>query len=122
MWKLETRVLQGCSILAASVVADTGSRLSFAEVFMAWRQSEAFGRLWSAGLRELPFSGYCWELPPLTLSSSSRPFECVFVESPTLATVRADPSPFEEHLRAAGRAEVLAFENLGRDATLVVPR
>jgi hypothetical protein len=47
----------------------------------------------------------------------------VAIESRSLAMSSPDPSPFREHLESPGGAPyAVRFENLGRDAELVVPR
>jgi hypothetical protein len=71
---------------------------------------------WLAGVQ---FEAYCLETPPLGKQALNEPFECVFVESPLLARIEADPLPFQEHFRASGGS--VAFPSLGRDALLVAP-
>eukprot|EP00755_Sulcionema_specki_P031869 Sspe_Gene.97528::Locus_71101_Transcript_1_1_Confidence_1.000_Length_1298::g.97528::m.97528 len=72
-------------------------------------------------------SGYpavFFEMPPVTLSSASdTPWEFVVVNAgkTALATVSADPSPFDEQFKAAGEEAVTDFKNLRGDAMLVVP-
>src|SRR5688500_18371382 len=52
--------------------------LEFVEVVRLWRGNAEFRAFWNASLREVPFDAHCWECPPITVQSSSRPFECVF--------------------------------------------
>jgi hypothetical protein len=70
-------------------------------------------------LRSSPYAAFCWETPALTPQSGAQPFRCAIVESPALATVTADPTPFRAHLRAGG--EVVDFDSLGGDSRLVAP-
>lgn len=76
-------------------------------------------------LRACPYSAFFFETPPVsTLTFSSRPFEYVLIDSPALVRVTNSPTPeaFAEYIGAgAGTAKVVTFENLGRDAVLVVP-
>ena len=101
------------------VLAQPGQVLAFAEVVRLWHGNEEFRAFWNASLREVQFAAYCWECPPITAQSSSRPFECVFVSSPMLSRMPPEPEPFSEYFRAD--CEVTSFESLGRDAWLVAP-
>lgn len=101
------------------LLADSGDPLAFADVFHCWRSDEEFRKFWSGSLAAVPFRSYCWECPPATSQTLARPFECVFVSSPLLAELPADPDPFAEHFRSD--ADVVTFESLGKDALLVAP-
>ena len=61
-----------------------------------------------------------WEMPALDEARLNRRFECVVVDAPALAAVRADPRAFATALRSA-RDGVATFANLGGDATLIAP-
>jgi len=96
-----------------------GRTLSFDDVHSKWHADDAFRRFWIASLSGVPFSAYCWECPPVDQASRGRDFECVFVDSPSLADMQPDPAAFAEHFRAG--SPVATFVNLGRDAVLVAP-
>lgn len=96
-----------------------GASLSFEQVFRSWAADEEFRRFWNAGLRDVPFSGYCWECPAVSVQDWSRPFECVFVSSRPLARLQQNPDPFTEHFPPG--CKVATFESRGRDALLVAP-
>lgn len=98
--------------------ADHG-KLTFEEVHSAWRSDECFRSSWIGSLKALPFGAYCWECPPVHVTSLSRVFECVMIGSPSLSRMGTDPGAFAEHFRP-GR-EVVTFGNLGGDAMLVAP-
>jgi len=103
---------------AGLTVADRSA--TFEEVWRAWQSDESFRDFWIASLRGNPFEAYCWECPPVNELNRSRPFECVFVSSPSLAHVTPEPELFAEHYRA--NQGVSTFGNLSGDALLVVPR
>lgn len=120
-WRWRTAAVPGTAVIKAELSIEGGS-LSFAEVLMGWRQDDVFRRDWSRWLADIPMASYCWELPVLTKERLSRPFECVFVESPALAIPLADPSPFAEFLAASSAdQDAVIFPNLGGDALLVAP-
>jgi hypothetical protein len=107
----------GTHAWAELTVADRSA--TFEEVVRAWQSDEAFRDFWIASLRGNPFEAYCWECPPVSEQDRSRPFECVFVSSPSLAQMAPEPEVFAEHFRA--KQGVVTFGNLGGDALLVVP-
>jgi hypothetical protein len=68
------------------------------------------------GVRE----GVFWECTPTARSHRQAPFRFVTVDSPAVAALQPDPSPFRSYLTRA-RGPVVSFDNLGRDAVLVAP-
>jgi hypothetical protein len=102
-----------------AVVDGSGARLSHGDVLVALRDSAPFRRELSERLRATPFAALFFETPAITRASAGRPFECVALAAPALAATEADPTAFAAHVHADGDA--IAFENLGGDATLVVP-
>jgi hypothetical protein len=95
-------------------------RLSWDEVLSLWRGNPAFRTAFSKVLAAAPFEAFRWETPAVTAADRQTAFEFVLVDSPELLTA-ADPSPFAGHFRRAGSAPVVAFQNLGSDAELLVP-
>src|SRR5688572_29054594 len=67
---------------AELIVADRA--MTFEEVWQYWQSDEAFRDFWIANLRGNPCEAWCWECPPVNERNRSRPFECVFVSSPSL--------------------------------------
>ena len=118
MWRLHTSVASP-RLHAATALTEGDRPLSFAEVFAAWRGDRAFRDFWTAALRRVPFAGFCWECPALTAAHLGAAFECVFVDSPTLAGSVPDAQSFAEHFRA--EVSTATFDSLGRDARLVAP-
>jgi hypothetical protein len=73
-------------------------------------------------LAAAPFVAYFWETPPVTVSSLSQPFEYVLTDAPTLATASPEVEVFREHFGSDDDHDgIVTFDNLGGDATLVVP-
>lgn len=92
--------------------------LSYAEILELWQHDEVFCSLW-IDLRQSTFYAFRWETPPLTATTTDRPFECVLLDSPALSR-KSDNRAFEQHLSDDG-PDVVAFENLGGDTLMVVP-
>jgi len=95
--------------------------VSFAQVVRSWRDDVEFRSFFITLLADAPVSAFRWETPPVTVATSSRPFEFVVLDSPELA---GNPSreAFARHFdSAAMKRGVVEFPNLGKDAILVVP-
>src|SRR3569833_2206601 len=120
-WAWHTTVA-GTATIAATLQRQ-GRSASFGEVLCGWRDDREFREAWCGWLADVPIDAYCWELPPLTQSALSRPFECIFVASPALSVPRGDAAAFDEHFATTdGGSSAIIFNNLGGDALLVAPR
>jgi hypothetical protein len=95
--------------------------LAYAEVIELWCDSAEFREFFSGLLRQSPFEAFFWETPPVTSRTVNRPFEFVTVDAPALSKLQPDFDSFRPQFAASHSAAVLAFSNLGGDATLVVP-
>jgi hypothetical protein len=100
-------------------IREDGGELAFAGVVRRWVADTGFRSFWNDELRGVSFGAYAWECPPVTAARASRPFECVFVSSPSLARMSPEPEAFAGHFR--GGCEAVTFRNLGGDAVLVAP-
>ena len=119
MWNIKKKVLtEGHLIWFA--IEENSSSVSFENVLILWQRNEEFRTFFIDLLATCPFTAYKWETPPITTANSRRPFEFVFLNSPGLVC-KADRSAFSEHFSKASFHSIVEFENLGRDATLVVP-
>ena len=95
--------------------------LTCGEVFQLWIGEASFRSFFAKILRDAPFDAYRWETPPVTKATLDREFQFVLIDCPPLARP-ADRRAFAEFFDAAAPEEqAIVFENLGRDATLVVP-
>ncbi len=93
--------------------------LSFQDVFLGWQNDEAFRQFFNALLADSSFDAFRWEVPCVRSSTLTQPFECVLLDSPGLIG-RLDASSFARQFQNAND-NVVAFQNLGGDATLIVP-
>lgn len=95
--------------------------MSYADALDLWRHDEPFRSFFISLLADVPFSAYRWETPPVTLNTINREFEFVLLDSPLLVRP-SDKKPFSSYFTAAeSDAGIVVFENLGKDALLVVP-
>jgi hypothetical protein len=117
MWTARSEKLAGGRVLRIAIDLD-GSAVSCADVLRLWQFDAEFRTFFSGILAAAPFSALRWETPPLTTATISRPFEFVLLDSPGLAR-QVDDKAFAEHFGQDG--VVVSFQNLGKDAIMVVP-
>ena len=99
-----------------------GSPLNYEVVINYWLESAEFRNFYFSVLSDSPFDAFFWENPPLTDLNNTQTYEFVLVHSPQLSKASADPSPFQDKFKSASEGQtVITFENLGRDAELIVP-
>lgn len=121
MWDSEFESLSSGRVLRHRMLRN-GMQIAYADAVAAWQGDTAFRSLFIAQLAATPFPAFFWETPPVTSASLSQPFEFVLVDSPGLAGRRAERRAFATQFEnAEGRDSIMAFQNLGGDAVLVVP-
>lgn len=94
--------------------------MTWSEVLAGWRNDESFLEFFTALLKDCRFHCFRFETPPLTESETRRPFEFVLIDAPEI-DLPADSRDFQGHFER-DHANVLVFDNLGGDATMIVPR
>ncbi|MEM7130346.1 MAG: hypothetical protein AAF702_28740 [Chloroflexota bacterium] len=103
-------------------ITKAGRQLSFADILRGWQVDDAFRTFYIDLLASTPFEAIFWEMPAISRSTISRPYEFIVAESTHLASVTADVRAFNGYFRGANPQEtIVAFENLGGDAMLVAP-
>lgn len=96
-----------------------GRLMTIEEVITAWEQEHNFRQFYSQLLADAPFNAFFWELPPVTHAVTNRPFEFVLANSNALARVSPEVGVFSAYFQ--NQEQIVVFDNLGGDATLVVP-
>ncbi|MDZ7842387.1 MAG: hypothetical protein U5R46_16430 [Gammaproteobacteria bacterium] len=95
--------------------------LVFGEFIELLRGEDDAFRLYFIGLlNDCPFGCFRFETPPVTAAGLDQPFEFVLVDSPEI-DLPPDPADFQGHFDHRPE-DVLVFDNLGGDATMIVPR
>ena len=123
--------MAGLSWSTQRVLLGRGTRYSATGAAGALSMAQALGMLgrsahfrddFTAVLAGSPYAAFRWEMPPLTTSTVGRPFEFVLADDPFLA-MPPEPDVFGSYFRELPLSvTVLPVGNLGRTATLVVPR
>ena len=104
------------------VLMSGAKRLSFIEAIELLIRDFDFRDELTTVLAASSYAAFRWETPPLTIDLFERPFEFVIIDSPGLAP-RPEPEAFEGYFaEQPADVDVLAIPNLGKTATLVVPR
>lgn len=121
MWEAVQRNKDDKDVHKISLFENNGA-LCYEDVILYWYENHEFRNFYISVLNESPFEAFFWEHPPVTRSNVQQPYEFVLVNSPQLTRASADPAPFQEKfVSLPPNKEVIAFENLGRDAELIVP-
>lgn len=123
--------------LSEPLPSSSSSNSSFSTITASSASTPHAASLLLEALQACPFSAAFWECTPISswlLTKTQTPFECMLVASPALENMAeregADDRPFREHFekRQSRRKEhpeddegICVFDNLGKDATLVVP-
>ncbi len=98
-----------------------GAALSFRELFRLLAGEDDFADWYGQLLAASDYRAFYWEHPPLTSGNVDRDAEFVLIDAPVLATLPADPAPFQSQFEVRADESVIAFPNLGGDAVLVAP-
>lgn len=102
-------------------VTRDGSPIAYAEVLNLWQRDEGYRSFFLSLLSDSPFTAYRWETPPITVDTANRTFEFVLLNSPYLART-PDSQTFAYYFARDPCGDgIVAFENLRKDAMLVVP-
>lgn len=120
MWNAHTESLT--SNVSNTRLLENDTTLSHGRVLELLEKDASFRAHITRVITVSPFEAFFWETPAVTSASLKQPFEFVLVESNSLMRLRPDPSPFAEHFAKKTAQTVLAFSNLGGDATLIVPK
>ena len=96
--------------------------LSYSTVLDLWQSDPGFRDHFTALLNDSPFSGYRWETPAITDATLDRPFEFMLINTPGFCTRKTDANTYAKYFSEDDTdAGIVVFQNLGGDATLIVP-
>lgn len=102
-------------------IVEGEKNLSFSRALDLLEHDAGFRQFLVSLLAASPFIAFRWETPAISATLVGRDFEFVLINSPGLA-IAADTQPFADHFKdSEGAGGVVSFDNLGGDATLVVP-
>ncbi len=97
-----------------------GKPITYADAISLWQIDIEFRTKFIRILENIPFTAYRWETPPVSTRQLNRTFQFALTDAPELVR-RPDRTTFAEHFSRADHKGVVVFDNLGKDAVLVVP-
>lgn len=116
-WRMTSEATSDTTLLMR--VEHDGAPLTMHRGLALLETDEAFRSDLVRQLRAAPWEAFFWETPPTSQSHPGR-FEHVLTHAPGLERASADRAAFDEHFAECDEP-VAVFDNLGGDATLVVP-
>ena len=78
-----------------------------------------FCKFYNTLLSQCEFDAFYWEHPVISSATLDDDYRFSLIESRSLNIANADPTPFREKFSSTSR--IVVFDNLGKDATLIVP-
>ena len=120
MFETRTTVVREGAVLQYTLLKDE-EVLTYATVIDLWQSSQTFRTFYVALLNNAPFQTYRWETPAIISKRIAQPFEFVLINHPGLAAVTDKFTFRHQFLPAEKNAGIAVFDNLGRDALLIVP-
>jgi len=96
--------------------------LSWKEVIGLWQRDPLFADYFTQILLSKQLPAIYWESIPFKQATLNLTYECVVIESHSLSRLsEGNSKSFSGHLKKSPDSVIIAFENLGGDAMLVVP-
>lgn len=100
-------------------IQQEGHTLTVQEVINLWQESTTFRAFYNKILEEVPFMGFFWENKPISRATLSEEYEFVVIGTEAFNGLQTNQKPFEQYFEE--EELVVNFENLGKNAVLVVP-
>jgi hypothetical protein len=92
--------------------------LTFRSLFGMLQDDADYANWYTGLLNRSPFNACFWEHPPLTQSSIDDEAEFVMIDAPMLERMPVNANAFRSYFTGD---EIVTFQNLGGDATLIAP-
>ncbi len=93
--------------------------LSFRQVFNYWKESKEFVDFYVSLINSFKYLAFYWEQPGLTSNYLDYKYEFILKPSPRLDKRNVNEKAFSKYLDLED--DVVIFDNLGKNAKLVVP-
>ena len=118
MWEANQNILQADKMIRFELM-ENGTLLSNSSFIDLLIRSGEFRQFFVRLLTEVKMGGYFWEIKPVSSQSLDEAFEFVLIQSSVFDDLRPNGRPFIQHFRT--KQEAVSFQNLGKNARLVVP-
>lgn len=121
MYESNTTILDDGRVQLIRILCESID-LKYSEVIRLWQSDKEFVRFFINVLGNCPYEAFRWETPPVKIGTENQDFQFVILDSPGLGGRIPDTHSFAKQLSSCnGDNSVATFDNLGGDATLVVP-
>jgi hypothetical protein len=121
MYEVSTEAIQNGSVLRYRIRSNSGA-MSYRNVLQALQDDAGFRNCLTDALIQCPYSAFRWETPPLRTSTLNQDFEFVLLDFPSFTKRKTDESTYKSYFASdSDELGIVAFTNLGGDATLIVP-
>ncbi|MEM8526195.1 MAG: hypothetical protein AAGG68_16260 [Bacteroidota bacterium] len=118
MWTTATTTIEEDHIYQYRIL-ENKQYLTFENFLRELKEKREFRTFFNNLLANTPFKAFFWECPAVNNVQLDQDFEFVVINSPILARIQEDGSPF--HTLFKKEKQAISFENLGKDAQLVAP-
>ena len=121
MFETMSEVIEKNRVIKYSMTRD-GVPLTYGSVLQLWAIDTEFRDFFTSLLVDCGFTAFRWESPPISSTTILRLCDFVVVNSPEFNTRRTDAISFKSFFGSDHNGDgIVTFENLGGDATLIVP-
>jgi len=100
-------------------------RLRYRDVLHLWENDDRFADFYSSVFRKMVYKSYVWETPPVSLDTLDQFFEFTIINRSGKEHSFSPPPDlltFKDYFAPINSDDgIVAFANIGKDATLVVP-
>ncbi len=121
MFNTVTTEIEAGRIIRYEISRD-GVPITYGQVLSLWESDREFRSFFNALLVRSEFEAFRWETPPLTQSTLNNPFEFILLHAFMFIERKTDKIAFQEHFSDEDSGQgIVSFQNLGGDATLIVP-
>jgi len=121
MFDVSTEILEDGRVHKYALMRDSVP-IPYGDALNYLQHDLAFRTFFISLLSDSPFAGFRWETPPITITTESRQFEFVLLNSPGFTGRTTDKRTYEGYFTNDDANDgVVVFASLGKDATLIVP-
>jgi hypothetical protein len=120
MWE-STRQLQSQTRTERYLMFQDGVPVLYRDALQHWQHDQNFRYYFITLLAGSNFNAYRWETPPVSAITADRDFEFILQDAPELDQPPEEQPFAQQFAQACPNRRVVTFENLGKDATLIVP-
>jgi hypothetical protein len=117
--KYQFKILEKNKQVTRIKIEQANKLLTFREVFNYWQNSTEFIEFYINSLIAVNYDEFFWEHPALKEEYLDKPYEFIVQKSTSFSRRKVDKNAFSDYINSD--KQVAVFDNLGRNAKLIVP-